>query len=101
MKVEINESDFSMFYNKAREGFNKCINTKGNEYLQEEIGVPFESVTLVDASVKVVFSQRSTEKYIIEICIALHVSNMIVGKYIYYEDDKGNTVDDSLVFFRD
>ena len=56
MKVEINESDFPMFYNKAREGFNKCINTKGNEYLQEEIKVPFELVTLVDASAKLLHS---------------------------------------------
>lgn len=101
MKVEINESDFAVFYDKAREGFSKCINTEGNEYLQEEIDVPFESVTLVDASVKVVFSLKDTKSYILEICIMLHISNMMIGKYTYYMDDKGNPVDDSLVFYRD
>ncbi|MBW8686976.1 hypothetical protein [Chitinophaga rhizophila] len=68
--------------------------------MQEEISIPFEEIELKESDIKVVFSQCNVAEYFFEIGMTLwDTSNQILGKYVYVEDDKGNVVDDSLVFY--
>ncbi len=100
MILEISKQDLTLYYSKAREQYDQCINNKDNAFLEKEISVPLDTIELKDAEVKYVFSQENTEEYMLEITIMLwDKSSQLIGKYVYVEDDKGNGVDDSLVWF--
>jgi hypothetical protein len=98
MKIELHISSFDSIYEKARRHFSQCISSEENLFLEKEIGVPLEAIILINEGIKIIFNQGNVETYKLEVCLALRVSDSVVGKYKYYEDEKGNSVDDSLVF---
>ncbi|SEW40134.1 hypothetical protein SAMN05428988_5232 [Chitinophaga sp. YR573] len=100
MIVEISKHEFTLLYTKAKEKYNNCINDEDNAFLEEEVSVPLKTIELKESSIKVVFSLEDTERYLLEITITLwDRSNQLIGKYEYIQDDEGNGVDDSLVFY--
>jgi hypothetical protein len=100
MIIDISKQEVALLYTKAKEKYNKCIQHEANAFLEEEVPVPFNTIELKEFDIKIVFSQENTETYVLEIAIGLcDRSNQFIGKYVFIEDDKGNAVDDSLVFF--
>jgi hypothetical protein len=100
MIIDISKQEVALLYAKAKEKYNNCINHEDNAFLEEEASVPLKTIELKESSIKVVFSQEDTERYLLEITIGLwDRSNQSIGKYMYIQDDVGNTIDDSLVFF--
>ncbi|GAA3930326.1 hypothetical protein GO495_07435 [Chitinophaga oryziterrae] len=100
MIIDISKQELALLYTKAKEKYNNCINNEDNAFLEEEVPVPFNTIELKEFDIKIVFSQEDTETYVLEIAIGLwDRSNQFIGKYVFIEDDRGNAVDDSLVFF--
>jgi hypothetical protein len=98
--LSISKGELYVLYSKAEANYYECINNKGNEFLQEELPVPIESIELKHSSVKVVFTQEDVSCYNLEIILSLWIdTTKSIGKYWYIEDDKGNAVDDGLVFY--
>lgn len=100
MIIEISKQEVALLYTKAKEKYNNCISNEDNAFLEEEVSVPLKTIELKEASIKVVFSLEDTERYLLEITVTLwDRSNQLIGKYQYIQDDEGNGVDDSLVFY--
>ncbi|NSL88331.1 hypothetical protein ECE50_015945 [Chitinophaga sp. Mgbs1] len=99
MSIEITETELISLYNKAKENFSACIHAEENEFLKEEAGGSLASVTVKESDINIVLSPGIPEKYTLEICLILYSSDKIIGKYIFYEDDKGNSIDDSLILY--
>lgn len=100
MVIEISKQEAALLYAKAKEEYNNCISNEDNAFLEEEVSVPLNTIELKEASIKIVFSLEDTERYLLEITITLwDRSNQLLGEYQYTQDDEGNGVDDSLVFY--
>lgn len=98
--INISKQELNFLYNKAKERYYKCIKDSDNVFLEEELLVPLDSIKLRFLSIKIVFSQDISERYELEISLGLWTESSIqIGKYLYIENDKGNAIDDSLVFF--
>ena len=100
MLIEMSKQEVALLYKKAKEENNNCISNGDNAFLEKEVSVPLKTIELKEASIKVVFSLENTERYLLETTITLwDRSNQLIGKYKYIQDDEGNGVDDSLVFY--
>lgn len=99
MKFINTESHLSLLYHKAKESFEKCIRNDENEFLNDELSMPFDDIVLIEKDIKIVFSKRVFEQYSIEVCLLLSVGNNIVGRYQYNENDKNEAIDDSLILY--
>ena len=99
MEFTNTESHLSLLYHKAKESFEWCIQNDGNEFLKDELSVPFEDIVLIEKDIKIVFSKRVFEEYTIEVCLLLYAGNNEVGRYLYIENDKNEVIDDSLVLY--
>ena len=100
MTIDLRTEDLDLLYAKANEECRKCICNKDNDFLKEEIAVPLKTIKLKQLNVKIVFSQEITENYLLEINLILcDKYNKSIGRYVYVEDNRGNAVEDSLVFF--
>lgn len=99
MKFKSIESDFSLLYNKAKEGFDECIRNKDNEFLKDELSIPLDDIVVAEKDIKIVFSKRAFEECIVEVCLVLFEGSKEIGKYTYITNDKKEMVDDSLVFY--
>ncbi|RPD41370.1 hypothetical protein [Chitinophaga barathri] len=100
MIIDVNKQDLSALYDKAKEKYKECINNKENEFLQKEVGASLKSVMSKEKSIKIVFSPEFTGKYLVEICLALSdKDDSLLGEYMYVENEKGDIIDDSLVFW--
>jgi hypothetical protein len=93
------ESDLSLYYTKAKESLKECIQNEENEFLRDELSIPFNDILVIEKDIKIVFSKRAFVEYKIEVCLLLFEGNKEVGKYIYIENDKKEGVDDSLVLY--
>ncbi|GAB3909932.1 hypothetical protein [Mucilaginibacter boryungensis] len=99
MILEINKNELNNLYNKAREMYRKCLQNNDNGYLKEDILIPLEQIEIKNSSIKIVFSQEINERCSWEINLTLWNKSVIIGRYMYFEDDQGNALDDTLVFF--
>lgn len=93
------ESHLSLLYHKAKESFEKCIRNDENQFLKDELSMPFDDIVVIEKDIKIVFSKRVFEQYSIEVCLLLSVGNNEVGRYLYIENDKNQAIDDSLVLY--
>ena len=85
-------------YDTAKAKFRQCISDEENQFLKGEVGIPLENILIIESEIKIVFSQRITEHFLIEISLLLFDGNKKIGKYLYIENEKGEAVDDALVF---
>lgn len=93
------EIDLNLRYSKARIFFREMMANEENTYLIEEIGVPLDSIIIQDDFVRITFSSRDIQKYVIETKIKLFSSNnKELGWYSYLEDETTDIIDDTLVF---
>ncbi|MCS3557644.1 MULTISPECIES: hypothetical protein [unclassified Sphingobacterium] len=93
------ELHLSLLYHKAKESFEKCIRNDENQFLKDELSMPFDDIVVIEKDIKIVFSKRVFEEYNIEICLLLYAGNNEVGRYLYIENDKNQAIDDSLVLY--
>ncbi|MEN5195518.1 MULTISPECIES: hypothetical protein [Sphingobacterium] len=93
------ELHLSLLYHKAKESFEQCIQNDANQFLKDELSMPFDDIVLIEKDIKIVFSKRVFEEYNIEVCLLLYAGNNEVGRYLYIENDKNQAIDDSLVLY--
>jgi hypothetical protein len=99
MKLKILLPKLSLLYENAKKSFNECILNKDNDFLRDEINIPIEDIILIEKDIKFVFSQKFFDRYIIEVCLLLFAENKEIGKYLYFENENNEGIDDSLVFY--
>ncbi|NML40852.1 hypothetical protein HHL17_26885 [Chitinophaga sp. G-6-1-13] len=99
MQIELSKEKLNSLCTKAKESLSACISDKENEFLREELGVPWTSVLVMDSGVKIAFSGMITETYTVEVYLKLYVAGEQIGEYTYYEDEKGVPQDDSFVLY--
>ncbi len=100
MKFNLSKEELNKLYNRAKEGYYKCIYDKDNDYLSEELPGLYTSIVLKHSNVKIVFHSEEIREYTIEVEITLwNSSSELVGEYLHIEDDKGNILEDNLVFW--
>jgi arsenate reductase-like glutaredoxin family protein len=58
VKFNISKEELNALYSKAEAGYYKCINKKGNKFLEEEMQMPFSSVRVERSEVKVIFFRK-------------------------------------------
>ena len=98
MKFESSVPDLSLLYNKAKESFKECIRNKDNEFLKNEVSISLEDIVVIEESIKIVFSQKFFNRYLVEVSLLLFDGNKEIGKYLYFENEREEDIDDSLVF---
>lgn len=85
-------------YAKARNSLAQIVEESDDVFL-EELGIPGRSVRSVDEWVRVKFKGNSKDSYILESNLGLYsTGNRRIGYYCLPEDERGNFVDDFLVF---
>nr|WP_294949105.1 hypothetical protein [uncultured Mucilaginibacter sp.] len=99
MIIDVSSGTLSDYYKKAFDNYYECVNREGNGYLQDEILIPLDQVKLKYPSLKIVFHGDNDDIYAWEVRIVLWDESSMIGKYTYIEDDKGNPLDESLVFY--
>lgn len=99
MTFENMHIDLSLLYNRAKKKFEACINSGDNKFLQDEVSIPLNNIIIIEKNIKIVFSKRVFEQYLIEVSLMLFEGDKEIGKYIYIESDKSEAIDDSLVFY--
>lgn len=95
MQMKLSKEKFDSLYEKARKSLFTCIHDEENEFLREEVGVPWESVVVIDGEVKVTFFETRT----VIVYLQLYVAGEQIGEYTYCEDEKGVPQDDSFVLY--
>ncbi|MBK5722310.1 hypothetical protein JGH11_15655 [Dysgonomonas sp. Marseille-P4677] len=99
MKFESLAPDLSLLYIKAKRSFKECISNKDNEFLKDEINIPLEDIIVIEENIKIIFTQKGFNHYLIEVSLLLFDTNKEIGKYIYSENEKQEDIEDSLVFY--
>lgn len=100
MKTAMSNQELNTYYDKAREKYYECIKNEENIFLEHEISTSPALIKLQPLSIKICFFQEITNKYQVEISLSLlDNSTLPIGKYVYIEDENGNSVEDSLIFF--
>ncbi len=99
MEFENIDKKLSLLYNKAINEFKICISDEENDFLKSEVNLPVESIKIVEKDIKIVFSRKVFERYKFEVSLLLFEGDKEIGKYMYIEDDRGNGMDDSLIFY--
>lgn len=88
-----------LLYDKAKDGFKKCIRNEDNECLKDEVNIPLEDIVMIEKNVKIVFDKRSFDQYSLEATLLLSDGNEEIGKYIYIENENYEVIDDFLIFY--
>lgn len=99
IKVEVDPLYLGALYQKAREGYFSCINGEEKESLQEELGMPLDSLIVTEGNIKLVLTPKLSGYYTIEARLDLSfVDDDAIGYYDYVEDMEGEFIDEFLVF---
>ncbi len=93
------ESDLLLYYSKAIESFQECIRDKDNEFLKEELSISLDDIRVTEKELKIIFTERTFDVYLIEVSLQLLSGSKEIGKYSYILNEKKEGVDDSLVFY--
>ncbi|MDY0907113.1 hypothetical protein [Pedobacter sp. CFBP9032] len=97
MKIEADF--FEDLYLKAKLSFNECILNPDNDYLKDEIDIQIDEIILVEDFIRFQFFKCNIDKFVIEVKLQLiSQDNRLIGRYLYYEDEKNTPLDDSLIF---
>lgn len=100
MTIQINEQMLVLLYQKARQGYQGCIENKENGFLEDEINAPLESIIVEEKDVKIVFSKNNVFEYVFEVSFKLSLTgNNQIGRYTYIQDELGEMIDEFLVFY--
>lgn len=99
MKIEDIQPVLLLLYNKAKQKFEECINDDDNKFLKDEVSLSVHEIEVIKKDIKIVFSQMDFEQYLFEVSLILFDGQKEIGKYLYIENEKGEAVDDSLVFY--
>jgi len=99
MKIEINEQELSLLYNRAKKGYEACIYNKDNEFLKDEVNEPPGSILVVEKNVKIVLSHNRPNELLLEANLMLFIKDREIGKYVYIEDENGQYIDEFLIFY--
>jgi hypothetical protein len=95
----LNKENLEQMYSKAKIAFKRCIEDEENEFLKNEINIPTNSIVMKEEFIKIKYIKIDTENYVIETKIQLvSQADDVIGSYIYYENEKGIAIDDSLIF---
>ena len=98
MRKRLDQINLDIQYSKAKAGFEYCIINEGNE-LNEEIDIPVSEIITRNESVKITFSGKDKNHYLVETLLLLFTpSNEKIGYYCYHENESEEVVDDYLVF---
>ena len=96
---KFNELNLESLYLKAKTTFKECMSCEGNEYLNEEISIPYNEIVLKNDSVTIQFLETDLNHYIIETKLMIFSqNNQEIGWYSLQEDENGKIVDDYLLF---
>ncbi len=98
--VYITSVESDLYFSKARTKYFECINSEDNEFLNNEVKYPLELIQLQNLTIKFIFSELDLNKYVVEVNLNL-IDNLggVIGKYMYQENNEGESVDDSLIIF--
>lgn len=97
--LPIEQINLDAQYSKAKASFEGCITNPENEYLNEEIEIPFSEIVTKEESVRITFSGSDKGRYIVETLLLLFTpNNEKIGYYRLHEDESEKVVDDYLVF---
>lgn len=100
MVIDIKKEELVIFYLKAKQKYSECIRNFDNKFLENEVPIPIEKISVKFSNIKVILNQDIIENYLFEITLDLvTIANENIGKYVYIEDKYGNSIDDSLVLF--
>lgn len=99
MKFSIVESDLNLLYIKARNSYEKCIHNEGNAFLKDEVNIPLNEVIIIEKCIKIVFFEKAFNEHLFEVNLLLYEKDKEIGKYLYMVNERGDEVDDSLIFY--
>jgi hypothetical protein len=99
MRIEDIQPELFLLFNKAKSKFEECINDEDNKFLLDELNLSSQEIVVIEKDIKIVFYKRSFERFYFEISLVLFDGKNEIGKYSYIENEKGESVDDSLVFY--
>lgn len=99
MEFEVLIPYLLVLYDKAKDSFKECIYNKDNQFLKNEVDIPLENIITIEKDVKIVFSKKVFNHYLFEVTLLLFDENKEIGKYLYFENEKKEVIDDSLIFY--
>jgi hypothetical protein len=99
MELKITKELLKSLYKNANYRLGLCFDNSENTFLFQELNIPKRDLVIVEKNVKLVFDKVDSRRYIFQICLILQHKLNDVGKYVYYENEKGVAIDDKLVFF--
>ncbi len=99
MKIENIQQELLLLYNRAKQKFKHCVNDEDNIFLKDEISVSLHEIIIIEKDIRVIFSKRDFEQYLLEVSLILFDGQKEIGKYLYVENDKEEMIDDSVVFY--
>ncbi|MEI6412021.1 MAG: hypothetical protein WCR52_21700 [Bacteroidota bacterium] len=99
MTIEINEQDLALLYYKTKQKYKECIDDSENSFLEDEAGVPFDSIKLIEKDIKIIFYKDIASNYLFEVSLLLYAGDKEIGKYTFIESETGNAIDDILVLY--
>lgn len=88
-----------LLYNRAKHKLEECIKDEENEFLIDELNLALQEIVIVEKDIKIVFYQRDFEQYLFEVNLVLLDGQKEIGRYLYFENEKHEAIDDSLVFY--
>lgn len=88
-----------LLYNRAKYKLEECIKDEENEFLIDELNLALQEIVIVEKDIKIVFYQRDFEQYLFEVNLVLLDGQKEIGRYLYFENEKHEAIDDSLVFY--
>lgn len=93
--------DNEYYFLKCKAAFQECINSKGNDYLKEELVVPVDEIVIQNEYINLSFKQENKEFFVIDVRIGLFNKEIDkkIGYYNYQEDMNGDYLDEFLVIY--
>lgn len=99
MEFSFVESDLHLLYNRARNSCEKCIHDEDNNFLKNEINLPINEIIVIEKCIKIVFFEKAFNEHLFEVNLLLFEKDKEIGKYLYVVNERGDEVDDSLIFY--
>lgn len=100
--MKMTNQELEDYYSRAIKAFKNCIEDEENKFLKTEIHGSIDLIIPKKEYVKIQFRGAEENEYWVEVKIHLYFSNAnninSIGYYYYYEDKKGQPLDDKLVF---
>lgn len=83
MEFTNTESHLSLLYHKAKESFEWCIQNDGNEFLKDELSVPFDDIVLIEKDIKLYFRKEFSKSILLRyVYFCMQVIMKLADTYI-------------------